>query len=615
MSTKDYTIEKHTADVLIIGGGVGGLAAAIRAAESGVDVLVLEKANTRRSGLSGSGIDHIQSYIPEFHEKIGYSVEDFAEDQFNFEGNFGGLRRRDLSDLFARRSAVEVRRLEEWGLRFKLEDGDKPGGYFIVPQFHHVPTSYNFAGRDIKVVLTTKATALGVRIINRAQVRLLLKRDNAVVGAVAISTREAKVIQVLAKTTILSTSNLASRLLPNSNNPESFESFGTPGTATGAGKLLAAKAGARVQDLEFLGLVDGYVWDNYSFTVGAPSGTWWPAGRVVDEDGEVVVERNRDLPVDEEDYIAKYAELVDHYYEQRGKIAGILKSGKSLYFDLREGTPDEQDHIWWSLGHEGKTNVLKHHIEKNDIDWRTARFPLRLGGKHSPVISGIYTRDDTLETDVANLYAGGNEAGGIWHSNGGAALVLGFRAGESAAERARSLGAPSAASGDSTEAGSLVNQAVAIRERKDGITWQQAERALHVLLENELRVPYARSAVEKTLKILRREKARLVEKISAGNPHELSRVFEVLDLYDLAELTVLAILERRDSLGPFVKQAEGDERYGDSVALAYINDEIVASRVSNLVATATTTTAAATATTATATAAATTAATTTTAER
>ena len=62
-------VERNTldTDVLIVGGGIGGLMAAISAAEQGADVLVAEKANTKRSGCGATGNDHFQCYIPEIH--------------------------------------------------------------------------------------------------------------------------------------------------------------------------------------------------------------------------------------------------------------------------------------------------------------------------------------------------------------------------------------------------------------------------------------------------------------------------------------------------------------------------------------------------------------------
>ncbi len=50
--------EKLKADVLVIGGGIAGLMAAIRAADNGADVLIAEKAHVKRSGSGATGNDH-----------------------------------------------------------------------------------------------------------------------------------------------------------------------------------------------------------------------------------------------------------------------------------------------------------------------------------------------------------------------------------------------------------------------------------------------------------------------------------------------------------------------------------------------------------------------------
>ena len=42
--------EIKSCDVLVMGGGIGGLMAAIAAADAGASVIVAEKADTRRSG-------------------------------------------------------------------------------------------------------------------------------------------------------------------------------------------------------------------------------------------------------------------------------------------------------------------------------------------------------------------------------------------------------------------------------------------------------------------------------------------------------------------------------------------------------------------------------------
>jgi succinate dehydrogenase/fumarate reductase flavoprotein subunit len=61
---------KHIqADVLCVGGGIGGLMAAIRASELGARVVVAEKGNTIHSGKGGGGCDHYLCYMPEAHGK------------------------------------------------------------------------------------------------------------------------------------------------------------------------------------------------------------------------------------------------------------------------------------------------------------------------------------------------------------------------------------------------------------------------------------------------------------------------------------------------------------------------------------------------------------------
>ena len=59
--------EIRECDVLIVGGGIAGLMAAIAAAQRGAKVIVAEKANTVRSGSGATGCDHFFCYIPEIH--------------------------------------------------------------------------------------------------------------------------------------------------------------------------------------------------------------------------------------------------------------------------------------------------------------------------------------------------------------------------------------------------------------------------------------------------------------------------------------------------------------------------------------------------------------------
>jgi len=50
-------------DVVIMGGGLAGLNAAIAAAERGVKVVILDKGKIERSGNIAGGVDHFMAYL------------------------------------------------------------------------------------------------------------------------------------------------------------------------------------------------------------------------------------------------------------------------------------------------------------------------------------------------------------------------------------------------------------------------------------------------------------------------------------------------------------------------------------------------------------------------
>ena len=53
----------HNADLLIVGGGVAGLNAALSAAEKGASVIIMDKAVIERSGHTAGGIDHFGAFL------------------------------------------------------------------------------------------------------------------------------------------------------------------------------------------------------------------------------------------------------------------------------------------------------------------------------------------------------------------------------------------------------------------------------------------------------------------------------------------------------------------------------------------------------------------------
>ncbi len=144
-------IDKETleADVLVVGGGIGGLMAAINAADQGAHVIVAEKANTKRSGSGATGNDHFVCYIPEIH---GRDMDPIVKELRN--SMVGGYHDNGMSVKFLEQSFDRVKDWQRWGISMK------PTGKweFIGHAFPGRPRIFlKYEGSNQKLVLTAQA--------------------------------------------------------------------------------------------------------------------------------------------------------------------------------------------------------------------------------------------------------------------------------------------------------------------------------------------------------------------------------------------------------------------------------------------------------------------------
>ena len=102
------TVRLNT-DILVIGGGTAGCWAAITIAEqSGLDVLICEKAGIKRSGCLAAGVNALNAYITE-----GKTPQDYAD---YCEKDAAGIVRGDLLLTMSERLNSVTEKLERLGL-------------------------------------------------------------------------------------------------------------------------------------------------------------------------------------------------------------------------------------------------------------------------------------------------------------------------------------------------------------------------------------------------------------------------------------------------------------------------------------------------------------------
>jgi succinate dehydrogenase/fumarate reductase flavoprotein subunit len=163
---------KVETDVLVIGGGLGGFFAAIKARESGVNVTVVEKAYAGKSGGAALGA----SWFAVFNPDWGHEFDTWL----NFIVGIGEyLNNRDWVEIIVKESYARYCDLVAWGIPFASKKGRSPAaGSHAMP-----PVKYVFMTRLREKVLESKA-----KIMDRIMITDLLKQDGRVVGSVGFDT-------------------------------------------------------------------------------------------------------------------------------------------------------------------------------------------------------------------------------------------------------------------------------------------------------------------------------------------------------------------------------------------------------------------------------------------
>jgi fumarate reductase flavoprotein subunit len=246
------------ADVVVIGGGASGLAAAIEAAGTGASVVVLEK-NAMPGGSSRLSVGSINAAGSSLQKRAGIADSPDAHfaDMDNFMGAFADKENRELRRLLVDHAAETLEWLMSLGLSFYGPTADPPHRQ---PRMHNVlPNS-----RAYPWCLAKEAKRRGARMVLGARVLELLQADDGgVLGVVAdIAGRREEFIAnrgvVIAAGDYSNGTELKARF-----RPELAAIPGVNPTATGDGHRMAEAIGARI--------VNGEVVYGPSLRFGAPA--------------------------------------------------------------------------------------------------------------------------------------------------------------------------------------------------------------------------------------------------------------------------------------------------------------------------------------------------------
>jgi succinate dehydrogenase/fumarate reductase flavoprotein subunit len=228
------------ADVLVVGGGTAGCVAAIKAKEALPDgtVLLLEKANIKRSGAIALGMDGVNNAVVPGHATPEQYVREITM------ANDGIVNQKAIL-AYAEQSFGMIQELESWGVKFqKTAIGD-----YDIKKVHH-QGSYVLPmpeGYDIKKLLTRAIRRVGVKTENRVMATRVLTDEGRAVGVLGLNVRTGGFVIVRSKAVILCCGAAGRLGLPASGYL--MGTYENPSNA-GDGYSMAYHAGAELTNIE-----------------------------------------------------------------------------------------------------------------------------------------------------------------------------------------------------------------------------------------------------------------------------------------------------------------------------------------------------------------------------
>ena len=234
--------DRMTTDVLVLGAGAAGIRAAVRACETGSNVIVVAKEKAANGGSSfspvtgGWGMQALTGceQTPERTDLFHRDIIDVGL----------GACDPDLARILVEESGEAFQDLVSYGLAFrKDENGEyiREKGCFSV----HKRAFLTDGLANIRASFQSAFSASGAKTVIGRAVRLLVA-DNACFGALVVA-KDGTSVEIRSRATVLATGGGAGL----------FEYHSVGETQTGEGIALAIDAGAKIANMEFIQFMIG----------------------------------------------------------------------------------------------------------------------------------------------------------------------------------------------------------------------------------------------------------------------------------------------------------------------------------------------------------------------
>ncbi|MFC1872642.1 FAD-dependent oxidoreductase [Chloroflexota bacterium] len=485
-------------DVLVIGGGMAGLWAGVRARQGSVQVMLVDKAEPGKCGQSAFAAGDIDILPP------GEDLDKLAN---AWLAEFPLASKSMLTEFLAT-SYAKIKEMQSWGIVFETDKSGKldirngPAGKrrVLTPGF------------PLMQKLRNHAEGMGINIRSRLFITDLLINDHEVIGVVGFDIRTGEKHRITAKSVVMATACYGVK----ANN------FQGTGFLAGDGLAMAYRAGAALYNTEFLRGNTGHRDHN---TVGMAKFTAAFGGRMLNTKGEYFMSKYR--PNAEKPDVAPN-------YEFWIAMAKEVQAGNGpIYFDITGIKPDDYQLARRLLPHLFKS------LDAAGVDIREKPMPWIPVGYRG---FGGLLHDQQFRSSLNGLFACGDATSAVTF---GWAIYSGAKAGTAAADYVAWVNPPHS---DESQAEKLLDTAFRpLRSSGKTTPDEIIYKIQSVLVPYDVLILKNADSLKKALEEIVSIREDSIPCLKARDTHELMKTNEAINMALITEVHLRAALLRQES--------------------------------------------------------------------